>query len=645
MRRWWTLLAKELREHALVLVLVALGLGAVELLLVLRTLGSPDTVTSYEMHATYVRFFLPAALMALGSRMVVGELYGKTQLFLEALPIRKYEPFVVKWALGAVYTTLVCLGGLALNVLVSLANESLDLRFVAILALRTWVFSIFVQTFFFSIGMTGKLRFVVYVVGTLGLTLYVQGTGRSIGEILPISLVGPSLTVERVAFPVAELATTLGLALAALATALALASVREGSVAETLAAPLSPRERTALGIGVVFSVVTLAAVDDSHEPAPYELQLPHMAHGRGAPLVLGTARDPQVVRLDLHRDFLERRVVDFARALGFEALPQLRVVDRPSLVAGEAVTLARWDGVLVRADLSVPIEQDAHIAQLLLRSLLEARTGRRASFEPQAFFQRGLASYFSTEPRGQLGDSDRTLARFAVQRARREGESFGHLLEHSAYIGEAAGESAVSSLSAVVVRDLVACADEARVIELARRRFGRVDPENSVVTVRELLEPFAASYERAIGQPFEGGPCMQRIEEELTRAEPIVEGLLQVRADLDLCASAGARDVAVAGSVAACSVRAHVDLGSFGVDDTTLRLLVHEVGTFDTTVSAGAPRQTTIAATAGENILTSSETFAPGTRLLVAVEVVRPSFGTARVAAERRVVRASEGAR
>jgi hypothetical protein len=100
LRRLGALALKEIIEHALVLTFVFALLSLGWLLFLLAAFGSPTTVTYLEAHGNFTRFALPMAAMALGNRLVVSELSGRTQRFLESLPMRPGEPLLVKWLFG-----------------------------------------------------------------------------------------------------------------------------------------------------------------------------------------------------------------------------------------------------------------------------------------------------------------------------------------------------------------------------------------------------------------------------------------------------------------------------------------------------------------------------------------------------------------
>ena len=56
--------------------------------------GGPVTMSYLDAHAGFMRFTVTVAGMALGNRLVVAEMQGRTQRFLESLPLRPIEPLV-----------------------------------------------------------------------------------------------------------------------------------------------------------------------------------------------------------------------------------------------------------------------------------------------------------------------------------------------------------------------------------------------------------------------------------------------------------------------------------------------------------------------------------------------------------------------
>ena len=167
---------KELRQHAVTFLLLALFLGFTWSLLALGVILAPDTVTWLEVHAEFLRFFTVVSALALGNRLVVAEYHARTQIFLEALPLRRVEMLLVKLSLG-----LFVLGGaafLSLGVTMALASfrEPIDAVFASILCIRTLVFVLFLWFWFFAMGLLGRLRALVYVVTFLLLGIVMTTT-------------------------------------------------------------------------------------------------------------------------------------------------------------------------------------------------------------------------------------------------------------------------------------------------------------------------------------------------------------------------------------------------------------------------------------------------------------------------------------
>src|SRR3712207_6667273 len=95
-----TLLAKELRQHAAALG----GLPAPPALAWVVALAAPGpeerTVSALEVLARFLGAPLVAAALYLAHRLVVAEHYGRTQRFVEALPVRRWHMGAVKAAFG-----------------------------------------------------------------------------------------------------------------------------------------------------------------------------------------------------------------------------------------------------------------------------------------------------------------------------------------------------------------------------------------------------------------------------------------------------------------------------------------------------------------------------------------------------------------
>ncbi|MCB9596220.1 MAG: ABC transporter permease subunit [Sandaracinaceae bacterium] len=394
MRRLGGLLLKELWQHGGVLLLLAAFVAAVQGILLLGSAVGPRTITMLEAHATFTRVFLPLLGIALGHRLVVREYHAHTQRFLEALPLYRGEVLVTKLGLGLFVLAGAVTVSLAFAAAIALVKEPLTWHWLTLIFVRTQVFALTLWSVLFTMGLLGRWRIPVYLAMGLVLVFLDQGTDFEVARFGPFGLVSERLILERHAAPWAELGTSLAIAAIALGLGVALALLDEGSVAESLAKPMSRRERVAVGVVLCFALIAWDVVDPKHDKAPFDFEGDAVVRREGlAVLYLDEANRGDAEAL------ADAIAADLARAhdaLGYEEpFGPVHVALRTTLEADgyEEVELeGEDDGLLVRAGFSDPAFDARAFRAWVLERAIERATDGRAAFEPNAWVRTGAAA-------------------------------------------------------------------------------------------------------------------------------------------------------------------------------------------------------------------------------------------------------------
>ncbi|MBX3272169.1 MAG: ABC transporter permease subunit [Sandaracinaceae bacterium] len=396
MRRLGGLLEKELRHHGALLAMLLAFVGSIDLVLLFGASVGPRTITMLEAHANFTRVFLPLVALALGHRLVVREYHERTQRFLEALPVRRIEVLAVKLGLGLAVLGLVAALSLGASALAAATREPLTLRWLGLVALRTAAIVTTLWSALFAMGLLGRWRVPTYLAIGLVLVFLDQGTAFEVGRFGPFGLAGERLVLERFAVPWEELGVSAAIAAGALALAITLALVDEGSVAESLAKPMSRRERIAVGVVLALALIGFEVVEPRRDKPVYAMVHPQTVHRPDARVSVQHV-DPSL-RQDAEAlaDAIAGDLVRAREALGYRApLGPVHVASRPSLPAHarESVALAdRADGVLVRAPFGAPGFDAAGLRAWLLERVVDHATEGRAAFEPNAWVRAGSAA-------------------------------------------------------------------------------------------------------------------------------------------------------------------------------------------------------------------------------------------------------------
>jgi hypothetical protein len=578
-RRLVALTLKESREHAFVLLALLVTLPFGWGIFVLAALGAPTTVTYLEAHASFMRFVWLFAALALGNRLVVAELHGKTQRFLESLPMQRGEPFVVKWAFGFVVLLTIAFGSLFGSALVALAREPIDATFLAILAARTFVFVLTAWTFFFTMGLFGKLRVPLYLVLVLGLLLIASTTQLELMRFGPLALIGPEMVLEREAMPWTAIGTSFGLTAFFVFAGVIITRLREGSVQERLSQPMSQRDLAMMGISVMALLTVWGTLEEETEPLPYVMSGDHVIYAASLPIAIGYGDDASLTDAQALMTRLERDVGEVRAALGAERLPQMRVVLRRSLDGRyvEPVTLAKDDGMLVRANFRSDVHPDLDtLSAEVIAGMLDARTRHRARFEPRRWLRDGL-SLWAASPRGASGEHELSTTRLAQAAwATRARGPDAPRIDHFERLREDLSSRVATSLAATGWATVAAVSrDEGSSVARAMFPPGATDDIRTVV--RDWWSPPNLELEHALGGWRSDLEEAWNERLRVARARPDVQAILQSLP----AATATVTTEREANGIVALVVRAHVDGATEG-----LALSVRHValGPFDRTI-------------------------------------------------------------
>lgn len=500
MRRVAAIVVKDLAQHGVVLVTVLGFLGLCWALITLTVLLQPATVTYLEAHATVTRFLVPLAGLALGNRLVVAEYQGRTQLFLEALPIGRLEVLAAKLLLGLVALETIALGSLAATLAVAGAREPIDALFVAILAARTSVLVLFLWSWFFAMGLLGRLRLAIYLAIGLVVAILASTTELELARFGPIALVADDFPLERTRWPTSALLVTLALSAGWLALAAVLASLREGSVAEALAKRMSLREQVTIGAFLVGALITWGELADPTARPPYRFPDDRVVRSRSLPIEImyapgEDARDDAEVLLAR----LERELGALREGLGWDRLPTIRVAlaERLDGATFEPVEVGEDDGVLLRANYlreTPEWSEDAFVSEVVGRAI-DDRTGGRALWEPIEWPRDGIAAWWPYRDRESLPDP---IVLRALWATRERGPDAARLASWDRTL-QREGERVGAGLAASGIQTLEDARGKDAVLALGRALYSDAPPDDFRAVVYGWTHPLPETLREATG--------------------------------------------------------------------------------------------------------------------------------------------------
>lgn len=629
MRSVLALTLKELRQNAMVALALAVVLCLVYALVIFGTWVGPRTLSMFEAHLAFLRVFLPVLALAAGNRLVVAEYHGRTQLFLESLPMRRVEMLLVKYGLGLSALLAATLASLGLCALVAHGREAVDARFLAILAARTSGVTFAAFAFVFVMGFTGRLRVPLYVAILMGLMLLHEHTELELARFGPFALIDDRLPLERDDFPVRALVETMAFGAGLSVAAFVLALVDEGSVAEVLARSMSQREKALAGFVFVGFAIAGSALERQREHEPFEFEETHVLRSErpGVAIHYGEPSRRAAAEALLAALEADRRAI--RRALGWRDLPRLNVAYRGDLDAHtvESVSLPNREGVLLRARF---VAEDGTVDSEELRfygcaTAIHERTEHRAYFEPQGWVTDGFCRHLVARSerasksllRGLWATRETSVTEDALVAWRRTNEELGYrVAEGIAHTG-----------FAVLERE----GGPEAPARLARAFLGEVAPEDARALLFERAHPVGERVRAGTGRSFEDFLRAWNAALPAMRAEHSEEiaRVLDVRGEVAVERGAGSL----------ARIRARIVAGPGGDLGGSMASLRHEpLGAFDAPLNdLDVDREERLAEPGAREVTIALDgRYSPGERVFVAAEIEDPTLDCAiRVAARR----------
>ncbi len=684
MRRLTALLGKELRQHAAVGLALLVCLVAAYLLLLLGTVFGDETVSLMEAHAAFLPFVTLGGLV-LGNRLIVAEYYGRTQLFVEALPLCRREMVAVKYLLGLGLLLLAAGLSLLATAAVALTREPIDARFLAIVLARTGAYVFFIWSFFFVMGFVGRFRVAIYIAIVLALVFVDELTAFEISRFAPLAVLdNTTLPFEREIMPLRAVLETLILGAGMTALAFVLALINEGSLAEVLARRMSQREKAVIGILFVGLMLAFAVLEERRDKPPYAFPEQQVVRGEALPIEILYLLDQRRSDAEALLDRLENDLGALATELAWVSLPAVRVAYAPSLDPGiyDQAELEENDGILLRANFKsaadkAPVDRSAlgwqaddfsaHVVGLVL----DEATGGRARFEPKAWLRDAFAQWWSMRGwsmrgwsmRGSAHDSSTAVADTDLETELEDAcrQAFAPLLRALwVTAGEPLSEDRLAvwrryrerhgedlaqavALSGLLVLERAQGRDA--VLSLARQVFGRRPRQDLRELIYEWRHPMATVFEQATGLDWSGYVAHWNVELERLRAAPACRrGLAAVprgEASIEIENGGGSvRDVVY--SVRFAEPSSPGQAGDTPPEGTLVTLLHERLTAFDSELERRDLRRVEKlwpAASRRESWRLSGF-YSRGSRVFLALEVESAALGCAiRLHAERRQLR------
>jgi hypothetical protein len=478
------LILKELREHRWVLLALWLSsaIGLAGLAHTAKDEGSP-----LAAFRTLIYVLGVLSILTLANRLVVREYTGRTQLFLETLPVSRAQVVAVKWLTGAVLLAIPMAAGFAVVLHVAATQVVLTSRFIQLIAVRGGIFLLFGYSLAFFIALTGRYRYVLWgalILGAYCIDTYAQ---FPLEQWSPIALVSKSMVFERLEPPIADLMITWLITAILIVATFILCLASEGSLVLALSQRMSPRERVVVTVAVL-SLVSLLGQLDARKPKPAFTLHDAVISGAGASQV-AVARTGKGTNLTakLLADKMSSDLHELQTYLSLSAGPGMFVLPDASIDSDVFLraTLPSSDGVVVRGAIGAEHFDQEEFRAYAVEQALEWYTHDRAQQEDRRWLLDGFTQWWIARASSTRQDQLTQRAALAARMLHVESTHLDAPLRHWLMVREQLGDCLSDALAWRAVALLVQDLGPDRFRQLTTALFGRRLPDDARAAFRE----------------------------------------------------------------------------------------------------------------------------------------------------------------
>jgi len=498
------LFRKELREHRWVLLAMLVLLALVQGLTLLgaNNLGSP--MVAYQRT---VAFILPLMALVLANRLVVREYMGRTQLFLETLPVSRLQVLAFKWLAGAALLLLAAAACLGATLIVGRGNVMLTPHYIALVAVRSAVFILFCHALTFLVGLTGRYRYILWGLLFVGAVTLDAAGQQPIAHWPPFYLAQESMVYERLVLPVRAVLLTCAVAAALVAATFALALSAEGSLVVALSRRMSSREKSGVTISFLVLIMAFSLVEARKPKPPFELA--RAVHSAAGPAVAVGLAGP-VSGAQRLADALSSDLAHMQAFLGLAQAPALTALPDNALDgdAFQRAVLPNADGVVVRAAFTDDTFDREGFRAYALASWMQWHSRGRAAEESRRWLLDGVAQWLVARDAPAQQDKLALRAAFAARLLQQQPDGAGRALHAWLSVREQLGPCLADALAWRMTSSLAQQIGAARFQALSRAVLAERPPGDVRAALHDpgfarLLAQAGAPDQAALARRFE----------------------------------------------------------------------------------------------------------------------------------------------
>ena len=385
------LVRKELREHWLVLCSV-MALDMLMLIAMLKVEHEKGGRFTALMQFVQSLGLLSALVAA--NRLFVREYAGRTQLFLEVLPIGRARVWATKWLFGASYVAALTVWAWLMTWGRALRTEVISRHDALLVLCSTGSFMLVGWCFASMAGMLGRHRYTAWFLLACVMGLGVKHGELALEELPVMRLLGPHVAMAHVRIDGTALLEAWAFAACFAAASAALALVGSGAIASSLAQKMTARERVFLVVSIFLAAFAYGTIDESRIKAPFteaEAIYAKNEHVRVGVLRRGAIADPVAERI---AHTLADDLESMLHVLGLESVPPVFVLPKQSLdpQVVERAELEEKDGIVLRA---APGVEFSRLRTRVLHEALGDHSLHRASRDDRHVLLDGFTTWWA----------------------------------------------------------------------------------------------------------------------------------------------------------------------------------------------------------------------------------------------------------
>jgi hypothetical protein len=477
----WPILRKELREHGAILLIAWLVSAPVFWSLLSRSASSGGRFEGLVMFVLVMGTLLA---LILSNRLFAREYAGRTQLFLEILPVSRARVFATKWLLGCALFLATLATGWWLTLLWIRRNETLSLE-AALPTLGSLSLYCFILWAFAALaGMLGRYRYLAWLFVLIAFSGAASVTGLEVQQLPIARLLGDDIMMARTELTARDVLVPLAAAGVCILTAAALALTGSGAIASMLAQRMTARERAF----VIISILAVLTVLSTLEPKPvkplFALTNGERIEGSNAAVAVLPTGDFDASAGNELASAIAQDVDTLVSALALRTKTSIAVLPQQGLDPHvmQRARLAASDGIVLKVAPDAPRES---VRALVLHSLLLDYTLDRAHREDRHVLLDGLAAYWPMQ------DEPATRARWWLRAAAAPGPLGAADLRQWSRTSEQLGDCLSQAVAFGAMDVMAAELGRERMLQLMQRIFRRPADDARVLFERGPAELLA----------------------------------------------------------------------------------------------------------------------------------------------------------